>query len=413
MNEASADLHGPVKRPVYLDYQATTPCDSRVVAAMLPFFTEEFGNPHSSSHAYGSAARDAIAAARAAVAAAVGAQSDEIIFTSGATESNNLALRGALRAPRRRGSHVVTVSTEHRAVLDVCRRLEAGGSTVTYLPVSSAGLIDLEQLQSAIRPDTALVSVMAANNEIGVLQPLSEIGAICRRHGALFHTDAAQAVGKIALDVEAMMVDLLSISGHKIYGPKGIGALYVRSRPRARIVAQIIGGGQERGLRAGTLPTPLCVALGEACRIASIELPNEAARLSGLRGRLLNGLRAGISDMRVNGELNRRLPGNLNISFLGIETSGLLADLRAIAVAPGAACSSGDAAPSHVLKSLGVETASWATIRIGLGRFTTQADVDLAIADITGAVARLRDFSPLWEMHQDGIDLSSYSWPAF
>jgi cysteine desulfurase len=380
---------------------------------MLPYFTEEFGNPHSSSHCYGRGARDAIEMARLDVAALIGARAGEIVFTSGATESDNLALKGALTAPRRRGNHIVTVATEHRAVLDVCRRLEAGGTAVTYLPVSHAGLLDLEQLESAIRPETTLVSVMAANNEIGVIQPLGEIGAICRRHGALFHTDAAQAVGKIALDVEAMNIDLLSISGHKIYGPKGIGALYVRSRPRTRIVGQMDGGGQERGLRAGTLPTPLCVGLGEACRLALLESQDEAVRLTGLREHLLDGLRVAIPEIRVNGDLGRRLPGNLNVSFLGIETTGLLADLRSIAVASGSACSSGDTAPSHVLEALGVDTDSWASIRLGLGRFTTNEDIDRAIEDIARAVARLRDLSPLWDMHMNGVDLNAYDWPAF
>ncbi len=413
MNAAPGELRGRVQRPVYLDYQATSPCDPRVLTAMLPFFTEEFGNPHSVGHDYGRSAFDAIELARIDVAALIGAKPYEIVFTSGATEADNLALKGALTAPRRRGDHIVTVATEHRAVLDVCRRLEAGGTAVTYLPVSHIGQIDLGQLEAAIRPDTTLVSVMAANNEVGVVQPLKEIGAICRRQGALFHTDAAQAAGKITLDVESMNIDLLSISGHKLYGPKGIGALYVRSRPRARIACQMDGGGQERGLRAGTLPTPLCVGLGEACRISLVEQDDEAGRLSVLRDYLLNGLRAAIPEMRVNGDLEHRLPGNLSVSFLGIATSALLADLRLIAVSSGSACSSGDAASSHVLEALGADTASWASLRLGLGRFTTRDDIDRAIADIARAVARLRELSPLWDMHQDGVDLGSYHWAAF
>lgn len=318
-----------------------------------------------------------------------------------------------MQSPDRRGDHIVTVATEHKAVLDTCRRLEREGHAVTYLPVLPNGLIDLDHLDAAITPRTALVSVMAANNEIGVIQPLMKIGAICRRRGVLFHTDAAQAVGKTDLDVEAMSIDLLSVSGHKIYGPKGVGALYVRRRPRVRLAAQIDGGGQERGLRAGTLPTPLCVGLGEACRIAWAEMETEAQRLAALRDRLLRGLRGKIQEMRVNGDLEQRLPGNLSLGFLGVETSGLLAALQSIAVSAGSACSSSNSEPSHVLSALGVDTTSWASIRIGLGQFTSQSDVDCAVEELVRAVARLRELSPLWEMHLDGVDLRSFPWPAF
>ncbi len=399
-------------RPVYLDYQATTPCDPRVLEAMLPYFSEEFGNPHAQHHAYGRKAHEAVEAARVETAAIVGARPEEIAFTSGATESNNLAIKGAVQSASRRGDHIVTVQTEHRAVLDVCGRHERNGGAVTYLPVSASGLIDLHRLDEAITSDTALVSVMAVNNEIGVVQPLKEIGAICRRRNVLFHTDAAQGVGKIEIDVDDMNIDLLSMSGHKIYAPKGVGALYVRKKPRVRLVAQVDGGGQERGLRAGTLPTPLCVGLGEACRIARAEMRGEAAQLEAMRDRLLARLRDRIPDMRLNGDLENRIPGNLNVAFLGIATSGLLASLCAIAVSPGAACSSDAAQPSHVTRALGLPEA-WASIRIGLGRFTSDDDIDVAIEELSACVARLRELSPVWDMHRDGVDVQSFAWPAF
>ncbi len=400
--------------PVYLDYQSTTPCDPRVVDAMLPYFTERFGNPHSLSHAYGRDADEAVEHARADVARIIGASAAEIVFTSGATEANNLALKGAAQFLREKKSHLITVVTEHRAVLDSCRRLENEGFRITRLPVRPDGLLDLATLEAAITPQTALVSVMAANNEIGVVQRLAEIGAICRRHDVLFHTDAAQAVGKIALDVEAMNIDLLSISGHKIYGPKGIGALYVRRRPRVRLSSQIDGGGQERGMRAGTLPTPLCVGIGEACRIASAGMEAEARRLCMLQNRLLQGVCGRLPDVRLNGDLVRRIPGNLNLSFLGIGSDGLLMALKSIAVSAGSACASGSREPSHVLRALGSDAdVAQAALRIGLGRFTSQGDVDRAIEDIVQAVTRLRDLSPLWEMHCDGNDLKSIQWAKF
>lgn len=400
--------------PVYLDYQSTTPCDPRVVDAMLPYFLERFGNPHSLSHAYGKDADEAIEHARAQVARIIGASAAEIVFTSGATEANNLALKGAAQFYREKKSHLIVAVTEHKAVLDPCRRLENDGFRITRLPVRPDGLLDLPALEAAITPQRTLVSVMAANNEIGVVQPLAEIGAICRRHGVLFHTDAAQAVGKIALDVEAMNIDLLSMSSHKIYGPKGVGALYVRGRPRVRLLAQIDGGGQERGMRAGTLPAPLCVGLGEACRIAGVEMEAEARRLCTLRDRLLHGVCDRLPEVRLNGDLVRRIPGNLNLSFLGIDSDSLLMALKSIAVSAGSACASGSREPSHVLRALGADTnVAQATLRIGFGRFTSQQDVDRAIEDIAQAVTRLRDISPLWEMHRDGIDLKSVQWAEF
>jgi len=400
--------------PIYLDYQATTPCDPRVVDAMLPYFTGRFGNPHSLNHAYGRDAYEAVEQARAHVAKIVGARAAEIVFTSGATEANNLALKGAAQFYRGKGNHLITVVTEHKAVLDPCRSLEKDGFRVTRLPVRPDGLLDHAALEAAITPQTAVVSVMAANNEIGVVQPLSEIGAICRRHGVLFHTDAAQAVGKIALDVESMNIDLLSISGHKIYGPKGIGALYVRGKPRVRLSAQIEGGGQERGLRAGTLPTPLCVGIGEACRIAAAEMEVEAGRLCMLRHRLLHGVCGRLPDVRLNGDLIRRIPGNLSLSFFGVSSDSLLMALKSIAVSAGSACTSGSDEPSHVLRAFGPDVdVAEAVLRIGLGRFTSQEDVDRAIEDIVQAVTRLRDLSPLWELHREGVDLKSIQWANF
>ena len=335
-----SDTKNMGKRPIYLDYQATTPCDPRVVEAMLPYFTERFGNPHSRNHAYGWEAEEAVEVARAQVAAIIGADPKEIIFTSGATESNNLALKGVANFYREKKDHIVTVVTEHKCVLDSCRYLEQEGFKVTYLPVKQNGLIDLAQLDAAITDRTSIVSVMAANNEIGVVQPLAEIGALCRKRGVFFHTDAAQAVGKIPLDVNAMNIDLMSISGHKIYGPKGIGALFVRRRPRVRLQAQITGGGQERGMRSGTLPTPLVVGLGEACRIAQAEMGEEAARLTVLRDRLLNGVKARLPEVYVNGDMEHRIPGNLNISFAFVEGEGLMMGVKDLAVSSGSACTS-------------------------------------------------------------------------
>lgn len=397
--------------PIYLDYQATTPTDPRVVQAMLPYFTEMFGNPHSRNHAYGWDAEEGVEAARKQIAQIIGANEKEIIFTSGATESNNLAIKGVARFYRDKKRHIITCVTEHKCVLDSCRHLELEGFRVTYLPVQQNGLIDLDRLRASIADDTALVSIMAVNNEIGVIQPLAEIGSICRERKVFFHTDAAQAVGKIPLDVEAMHIDLMSISGHKIYGPKGIGALYVRRRPRVRLEAMISGGGQERGMRSGTLPTPLCVGLGEACRIAAAEMGAEAERLHSLRARFLDKITAELPEVFLNGDLEHRIPGNLNISFAYVEGEGLMMGIKDLAVSSGSACTSASLEPSYVLRALGVEEElAHTSLRIGLGRFTTEAEVDYAVERIVGEVRRLRSMSPLWEMAQEGIDIKSIKW---
>jgi cysteine desulfurase len=402
---------GNGKPPIYLDYQATTPTDRRVVDAMLPYFTQVFGNPHSRNHRFGWDAEEAVEKARAQVAHIIGANEKEIIFTSGATESNNLAIKGVSRFYRDKKRHVITCVTEHKCVLDSCRHLELEGFQVTYLPVHKNGLIDLDQLRDAITRDTVMVSIMAVNNEIGVIQSLAEIGRICREKKVFFHTDAAQAVGKIPLDVEAMQVDLMSVSGHKIYGPKGIGALYVRRRPRVRLEALISGGGQERGMRSGTLPTPLCVGLGEACRIAEAEMGAEAERLHALRDRLLNRFTEQLPEVYVNGDLEYRIPGNLNVSFAYVEGEGLMMGIKDLAVSSGSACTSASLEPSYVLRALGVEEElAHTSLRIGLGRFTTEAEVDYAADRIVGEVRRLRNMSPLWEMAQEGIDLRSIKW---
>jgi len=397
--------------PIYLDYQATTPTDPRVVEAMLPFFTEVFGNPHSRNHRFGWDAEEAVEKARAQIAQIIGANEKEIIFTSGATESNNLAIKGVARFHKDQKRHIVTCVTEHKCVLDSCRHLELEGFRVTYLPVQKNGLIDLDQLRGSISDETALVSIMAVNNEIGVIQPLAEIGGICRERKVYFHTDAAQAVGKIPLDVQAMHIDLMSISGHKIYGPKGIGALYVRRRPRVRLEALISGGGQERGMRSGTLPTPLCVGLGEACRIAAAEMGAEAERLRALQTRFLDKIKAELPEVYVNGDLEHRIPGNLNLSFAYVEGEGLMMGIKDLAVSSGSACTSASLEPSYVLRALGVEEElAHTSLRIGLGRFTTEAEVDHAVERIVGEVRRLRAMSPLWEMAQEGIDLKSIKW---
>jgi cysteine desulfurase len=396
---------------IYLDYQATTPCDPRVVEKMLPFFTEIFGNPHSRNHPHGWAAEEAIEKARAQVASLIGADPREVIFTSGATESNNLALKGVSSFYREKKNHIITCVTEHKCVLDSCRHLEEDGFRITYLPVHSNGLIDLATLRAAICPETIMVSIMAVNNEIGVIQPLTEIGKICREAGVFFHTDAAQAAGKIPLDVEAMNIDLLSISGHKIYGPKGIGALYVRRKPRVRLQALINGGGQERGMRSGTLPTPLCIGLGEACAIAQHEMETEAARIKTLSDRLYQGLTSQLKDVYLNGEGAPRIPGNLNLSFAYVEGEGLMMGIKELSVSSGSACTSSSLEPSYVLRALGVqEEMAHTSIRFGLGRFSTQAEVDIAIEKVVLAVQRLREMSPLWEMVQEGIDLKNIQW---
>jgi len=379
------------KVPIYFDYQATTPVDRRVLAAMLPYFTEKFGNPGSTSHSFGRDAEAAVESARARVAGLIGAEAREIVFTSGATESNNLAIKGAARFERSGRRHIVTVATEHKCVLESCRAVEAEGFRVSYLPVEPSGLVSLGRLADVVTPDTLLVTVMAVNNEIGVIQPLAEIGALCRERGVYFHTDAAQAAGKIPLDVEAMAIDLLSISGHKMYGPKGIGALYVRRRPRVRLEPLMSGGGQERGLRSGTLPAPLCVGLAEASRLAAAEMATEAERLDGLRRRLHRGLAQRLPDLVLNGDAARRIAGNLNLAFPGVDAEALMASLPDLALSSGSACSSAAIEPSYVLRALGLDDAlARASLRIGLGRFTEAAEVDYAVEAIAAAVERLR-----------------------
>jgi cysteine desulfurase len=381
--------------PVYLDYQATTPTDPRVVAAMLPYFTEKFGNPHSTSHHFGREAAEAVERARGDVAALIGAEAREIVFTSGATESNNAAIKGAVRFMRdeRRSDRdrIVTVATEHKCVLETCRQLEREGFSLTVMPVKSDGLLDLAALADAIGPRTALVSVMAVNNEIGTIQDLAAIGALCRARGILFHSDAAQAAGKVPLDVEAMGIDLLSISGHKLYGPKGIGALYIRRRPRVRLVPLIDGGGQERGFRSGTLPTPLCVGLGVACAIARDEMAAEAARLVELRRRFFAALHRRIPGMRLNGSGEQRVAGNLNIGFPGIDAEKLLEACATVAASTGSACSSASIEPSYVLRALGLDAAAArASFRLCVGRFTTVPEIDFAADALVAAFERLR-----------------------
>jgi cysteine desulfurase len=381
------------ERPIYLDYQATTPTDPRVVKAMLPYFTEKFGNPGSVTHRFGQEAERAVEEARAQLAALIGAEAREIVFTSGATESNNLAIKGAARFHRQFGrDHVVTVATEHKCVIESAKALERDGFRVTFLPVDGRGLLDPRTIARAIGTDTAIVSVMAANNEIGVIQPLAELGAVCRAAGVLFHSDAAQAVGKIPLDVTAMNIDLMSISGHKMYGPKGIGALYVRRRPRARIAPLIDGGGQERGLRSGTLPVPLCVGLGEAAAIAQADMAAEAARLVKLRDRFLARLRARLPDVELNGDAERRLPGNLNVSFPGVAATDLMEACPEVAVSSGSACSSAELEPSYVLRALGYsDERAGGSIRIGFGRMTTDEEAAQAADLLASAAISLRE----------------------
>ncbi len=418
MNAATMPLDSKTRSnapdtPLYLDYQATTPTDPRVVEAMLPYFTEKFGNPHSRNHHHGWEAEEAVEKARAQVAKLINADEREIVFTSGATESNNLAIAGVARFYKDKKNHIITCVTEHKCVLDTCRHLEQEGFEVTYLPVQQNGLIDLELLKKTITPKTLLVSIMAVNNEIGVIQPLKEIGEICRANHVFFHTDCAQAYGKIPLDVEDMKIDLMSISGHKIYGPKGIGALFVRRRPRIRLVALIHGGGQERGMRSGTLPTPLCVALGEAAAIAAREMDSENERLTKLRDRFYERITSRLSEVYLNGDLKHRIPGNLNISFAFVEGEGLMMGIKDLSVSSGSACTSASLEPSYVLRALGVEEElAHTSLRIGFGRFTTEAEVDYAADRIVEAVQRLRALSPLWEMAQEGIDIKSIKWAA-
>jgi len=402
-----------IKLPIYLDYQATTPMDPRVLEVMIPYFTEKFGNPHSRSHSYGWEAEAAVEKARKQVADLIGASEKEIIFTSGATESNNMALKGIAHFYKDKKDHIITVVTEHKCVLDACRHLEQEGFKLTYLPVGKNGLIDLQDLKNAITDRTAIVSIMAINNEIGVIQDLKEIGKITRERGVFFHTDAAQGFGKIPLNVEEMNIDLMSISGHKIYGPKGIGALYVRRRPRVRLEPLINGGGQERGMRSGTLPTPLIVGFGEAAAIAQKEMPEEYARVKRLSDKFYNAVAREIPDVFLNGDETQRYPGNLNLSFAYIEGESMIMAIKDLAVSSGSACTSASLEPSYVLRSLGVEEEmAHTSIRFGIGRFTTEAEIDYAIEVIRSNIEKLRQMSPLWEMVQEGVDLKSIEWAA-
>jgi cysteine desulfurase len=400
------------RRPIYLDNAATTPVDPRVVQAMLPYLTDLFGNPASRSHGYGWAAEEAVEIAREHVAALLNADPREIAWTSGATESNNLAIKGAARFHQSRGKHLVSVKTEHKSVLDTLRELEREGFEVTLLDVDAEGLVAPEAVAASLRPDTILVSVMAVNNEIGVVQDLAAIGALCRERKVLFHVDAAQATGKVALDLDVLPIDLMSLSAHKSYGPKGIGALYVRRKPRVRIEAQMHGGGHERGLRSGTLATHQIVGMGEAYRLAREHMAAENERIRALRNRLLEGLMS-IPEARVNGSLVKRVPHNLNLSFPFVEGESLLMGMKGIAVSSGSACTSASLEPSYVLRALGLsDEVAHSSIRFSLGRFTTAADVDRAIPLVRDTVERLRDMSPLWDMHRAGIDLASVAWAS-
>ena len=400
--------------PIYMDNNSTTRCDPRVVEAMLPFFTEKYGNAASRNHSFGWQAEEAIDTARDQVAQLIGASGKEIIFTSGATESNNLAIKGVASMYKKKGNHIVTCVTEHKAVLDPCKRLERDGYVVTYLPVDKYGRVTPQQVEEALTDKTILISLMFANNEIGTVQPITEIGRICKAKGILFHTDAVQAVGKIPVDVESMGIDLLSFTAHKLYGPKGVGALYVRRKdPRVRLDAMIDGGGHERGMRSGTLSVPSIVGLGAACDIARREMGEESARLIQMRTRLHEGICSRLGYVSLNGHPEERLPGNLNISFEFVEGEGLMMGIKDVAVSSGSACTSASLEPSYVLKALGVgDELAHSSIRFGLGRFTTEAEVDYVIDDVVRAVNHLRDMSPLFEMHKAGIDLSTVQWAA-
>jgi len=401
-----------LKFPIYLDYSATTPVDPRVAAKMIPWLTEHFGNPASRSHAYGWEAEEAVEDAREQVAALVNADAKEIIWTSGATESNNLAIKGAAHFYQGKGKHIITVKTEHKAVLDTVRELEREGFEGTYLDVQENGLIDLEVLKAAIRPDTIVVSVMFVNNEIGVVQPIAEIGEICREKGVVFHVDAAQATGKVEIDLDKLKVDLMSFCAHKTYGPKGIGALYVRRKPRVRLEAQMHGGGHERGLRSGTLATHQIVGMGESFRLAREEMAAENIRVGKLRDRLL----AGLTDLEatyVNGDLEQRVPHNLNISFAYVEGESLIMAVKDIAVSSGSACTSASLEPSYVLRALGRnDELAHSSIRFTIGRFTTEEEVEYTIKLLHDKIGKLRELSPLWEMYKDGVDLDAVQWAA-
>jgi cysteine desulfurase len=398
--------------PIYLDYGATNPCDPRVVDAIIPWLREHFGNPASRSHAWGWEAEAAVEKARAYVAELIGADPREIVWTSGATESNNLAIKGAAHFYKSRGKHLITVKTEHKAVLDTMRELERQGFEVTYLDVQADGLLSMDALKAAIRPDTILISVMFVNNEIGVIQDVTAIGNLCREKGIIFHVDAAQATGKVEIDMTQLPIDLMSLASHKTYGPKGIGALYVRRKPRIRLEAQMHGGGHERGMRSGTLPTHQCVGMGEAFRIAKLEMAQDNAKARALHDRLI----AGLSDMEqvfLNGHATQRVPQNINISFNYVEGESLIMGIKGLAVSSGSACTSASLEPSYVLRALGrSDELAHSSLRMTIGRWTTEEEIDYAIKTIRENVAKLRDLSPLWEMYKDGIDLSTIQWAA-
>jgi cysteine desulfurase len=398
--------------PIYLDYGATNPCDPRVVDAIIPWLREHFGNPASRSHAWGWEAEAAVEKAREYVSELIGADPREIVWTSGATESNNLAIKGAAHFYKSRGKHLITVKTEHKAVLDTMRELERQGFEVTYLDVQADGLLNMDALKAAIRPDTILISVMFVNNEIGVVQDVTAIGNLCREKGIIFHVDAAQATGKVEIDMTQLPIDLMSLASHKTYGPKGIGALYVRRKPRIRLEAQMHGGGHERGMRSGTLPTHQCVGMGEAFRIAKLEMAQDNAKARALHDRLINGL----SDMEqvfLNGHATQRVPHNINMSFNFVEGESLIMGIKGLAVSSGSACTSASLEPSYVLRALGrSDELAHSSLRMTIGRWTTEEDIDYAIKTIRDNVAKLRELSPLWEMHKDGIDLSTIQWAA-
>ncbi|MRW85714.1 IscS subfamily cysteine desulfurase [Pseudoduganella sp. FT26W] len=398
--------------PIYMDYSATTPIDPRVADAMIPYLREQFGNPASRSHMYGWTAEKAVEEARANVAALVNADPREIIWTSGATESNNLAIKGAAQFYKTKGKHIITVKTEHKAVLDTVRELERQGFEATYLEPQDNGLITIEQLTAAIRPDTILISVMLVNNEIGVIQPIDQIGELCRSKGIIFHCDAAQATGKVVIDLQKTKVDLMTFTAHKTYGPKGVGALYVCRKPRVRIEAQMHGGGHERGLRSGTLPTHQIVGMGEAFRLAKVEMDTEIARIKALRDRLAKGLQE-IEETYINGDMEHRVPHNLNVSFNYVEGESLIMAVKDLAVSSGSACTSASLEPSYVLRALGrSDELAHSSIRFTIGRFTTEADIDFAIDLMKSKVHKLRELSPLWDMFKDGVDINSIQWAA-
>lgn len=411
MNPQASPMDTP-HFPIYMDYSATTPCDPRVVDAMVPWLREHFGNPASRSHAWGWEAEAAVENARTQVANLVGADPREIVWTSGATESINLALKGAANFYKSKGKHLITVKTEHKAVLDTCRELERQGFDVTYLDVQADGLLDLDTLKAALRPDTILVSVMFVNNEIGVIQDIAAIGALCRAQGVLLHVDAAQATGRVEIDLAQLPVDLMSLASHKTYGPKGVGALYVRRKPRVRLEAQMHGGGHERGMRSGTLPTHQCVGMGEAFAIAKAEMHAENQRITALHQRMLNGLKD-VEEVFLNGHAEKRVPHNLNMSFNFVEGESLIMGIKGLAVSSGSACTSASLEPSYVLRALGrSDELAHSSLRMTIGRWTTEEEIDYAVATIKENVAKLRELSPLWEMFKDGVDLSTIQWAA-